>query len=119
MSSNPQEATRVSLTPADLAALERRLTASFGDRLGAVDARVQQVSLGSMKTDDFKGDRKALIGQIQALQEQNQRLVGVINSIYANAEAADKKAAFQNGNLVRKFNDLRDVVTSLQQMQSK
>ena len=115
-----QQATPVSLTAADLAALERRLTASFTDRVGAVDARVQQVSLGSMKTDDFKGDREALISQLQALQEQNQRLVGVINTIYANKELADQKTEFQNANLARKFEDLKTLVwTSLQQTQSK
>jgi hypothetical protein len=107
-----QQNTRVSLTPADLDALERRLTASFGDRLGAVDAHVQQVSLGSVKTDDFKGDREALVGQIQALQEQNQRLVGVLNTIYANKELADKKAEFQNANLVRRVNELQTLVVS-------
>src|SRR6187397_3012062 len=36
--------TTVTLTADDLAALERRLTAAFVDRVGAVDARVQQVS---------------------------------------------------------------------------
>jgi len=107
-----QQNTRVSLTPADLDALERRLTSTFGDRLGAVDAHVQQVSLGSVKTDDFKGDREALLGQIQALQEQNQRLVGVLNTIWANKELADKKADTQNANLIRKFNDLKDLVVS-------
>jgi len=117
--SEPQRAMPVSLTSADLDALERRLMASFGDRLGAVDARVQQVSTGSVRTSDFQGGREALVGQIQALQEQNQRLVGIINTIYANAETADKKADFQNANLVRNFNDLKTlVVTQLQQSQS-
>jgi hypothetical protein len=107
----------VSLTAADLDALERRLTASFGDRLGAVDARVQQVSTGAMRTHDFQGDRDALLIELEALRDQNERLTNVIRLIDANAEQVRKEADFKNANLVRKFNDLQTLVLN-QPMQS-
>jgi hypothetical protein len=113
-------ATPISLTAADLNALEHRLVTSFGDRLGAVDARVQQVSTGTMSTTEFQGDRDALLREIQALHDQNESLANVIKLIYANADQVRGEAEVRNANLVGKFNNLQALVMGqLQQMQSK
>jgi len=59
------------------------------------------------------------IGQIQVLREQNRSLADIIKGIYANADLVEKKAVFENANLIRKFNDLQTlVVTQLQSSQS-
>jgi putative zinc finger protein len=77
-----QPPTKVSLTAADLDALERRLTSRFGDQVGAVNVRLDQVSNRPVPMNPT--EQTALNKEVLDLREENSRLAHVIDLFMAN-----------------------------------
>ena len=88
--------TRDTLTSADLAALEQRLNAQVSDRVGAVDARVQQVSTRSMPAS-FTDSETALRQEVIVLREANDRLSNLLGTFLANQGENDHKWEMKYG----------------------
>jgi len=83
------------------------LARAMARELGADNIRVNSITPGLIQTD-ITGDK--LTPDMRA---------DIIKGIYANADLVEKKAVFENANLIRKFNDLQTlVVTQLQSSQS-
>jgi hypothetical protein len=114
---SPKGNDNVGLTAADLAALEQRLNARFSDHMGAVDARVQQVSNRTIPVS-LTENQAALSQEVVELRKQNEELIHVLKLINANTQNVRAEFDMKNGMLARKVNDLQSLVT-LSQPQGK
>ncbi len=107
---------RVSLTADDLAALERRLSARFSDQVGAVDARVQQVSSHAIPAN-FTQNQDALMSEVLVLRETNKRLNDQLSTFLANQDIIEKrmdmKFGVYQGKLDNMQANMQDIVSKL------
>jgi len=101
-----QQPVAVSLTASDLDALERRLTTSFGDRLGAVDARVQQVSTRSIPVSLTDG-QAALSQEVVELREANKKLRDLVGMFLNNQRRMEDAIDFKNTEFQTKLNNMQ------------
>jgi hypothetical protein len=110
LASRETPSTQVSLTSADLAALEQRINARLSDHMGAVDARVQQVSSRALPVGLTEG-QAGLSQEVVELRKQNEELLHVIKLINANTQNVRTEFDMKNGMLARKVSDLQSLVT--------
>jgi hypothetical protein len=88
--------TQASLTSADLAALEQRINARLSNQMGAVDARVQQVSSRTIPVSLTDG-QASLSQEVVALRETNKKLRDLIDIYLANQDGIERKWEMKYG----------------------
>ncbi|HEX5071470.1 MAG TPA: zf-HC2 domain-containing protein [Vicinamibacterales bacterium] len=101
-----RQATPVSLTADDLASLERRLMTSFSDRVGAVDARVEQVS-NRMLPADLTGREAALSQEVAELREANKKLNNLVGIFLNNQFRLQDGIDTKNADFQRQLNNMQ------------
>jgi hypothetical protein len=103
------------LTSADLTAAEQRILARMRQEVGAVGARVDQVSSRSQSVRLLEGDHSSLAGELEQLRAQNEAQLRVLKSIYDELGGMRTLAASRNASLEQRFKDLSSLVyTQLQ-----
>jgi len=102
------------LTSADLSAAEQRIVARLEQEVGAVDARVAQVSDRSPSARTLAGDHNALTQELVRLREQNSDQLRVIKSIYESLDRIRSAAAARDAEIETKIANLNLIVSQFQ-----
>lgn len=114
--SNELRQTPVGLTPADLAALEQRLSSRVADQVGALNARVQRVSDRPMPVE-LSGREAALTQEVAELREVNTKLNNMVEIFLNNQsrfkDAMDLKNAEFQGKLNNMQSNMQLIVSQL------
>ena len=86
------------------------------EQVGAVGARVQQVSNRSQSVQVLEGDHNALSEELIRLRQQNRDQFDAIKSIYASLDQIRNTSTTRNANLEQQINNLRSLVVSQLQL---